>query len=262
MGHPNHEERGIKVIQTDEDIHESFDLAEVETDDVVRVIREEGLLGQLMSVADTLSYVVLDSHVTPLVSTIPFELIWQVVGSIDGVEDDRYRVSSIDPLLKLVWHRADLYRDLYAAYPNRISAFVLRNFYRATIELNVFSAQDFIQGTDGDIKMLLPFKLQDPQVQARLPDWFSAVRDMAFGFFWTPDRWQHLRLNSEVKARAVLNRLNQSELDTSVLIPPFDYRRKTYRVIELVDGDKVDLQAPESHVTGEHLLWHVLYLAS
>ncbi|MBU0531351.1 MAG: HD domain-containing protein [Candidatus Uhrbacteria bacterium] len=258
LGRPNHEARGARIICSDPDIEESLKMAGVETEAVLAVIREEGQLGRLQNIADTLSYVVLDSQLygEPVGPDVSF--ITRVIGSVEAVEDECYRVNDPEPISRLINWRADLYRDVYGVFQQRIVAHVLRNFYRTAINLGMFEVVDFERGTDAEIKARLPFVVREAKARGILPVWFDSVSNLAFGFFDGLVRWRVETCLSEPEAQAVLNRLSPDELATSVLIKPWDYRKKTYRVIDS-DGHRRNLAAPKSHIPEHMKQWHVLY---
>ena len=256
MGRPSHEERGYRIIRLDPDVQESFEMARVDTEEVIAVIEEHGQLGRLENIADTLSYVVLDSQVMNMQPKANLEFVWQLIKSVQGIKGKQYLVDDLEPLRKLVLWRADLFRDVYATAHNRIAAHVLRNFYQTTIELGMFSLRDFESGTDSEIKMRLPYAVQQHD---QLPTWFSELTGLAFGFFDQLSCWQQRACESEAEAQRVLNSLDRKVLDTAFVITPSDYRRKTYQAIT-PDGQVHDVQAPASHVSEFYKKWYVMYL--
>ncbi len=258
LGRPTHEDRGIQIIRSDADIQESFSLVGVSVDEVVAVIKEQGALGRLQSIADTLSYVVMDSNIVPNLPDVPVSFIWELAEAIESVDADRFFVKTAEPLRKLVVCRADMFRDFYVAPLHRIAAHSLRNFYKITIELGMLKPRDFEEGTDATIKITLTKKIQEARAAGLLPRWFSTVHSLAFGFFDEINRWRRLSFDEQTDAMALLNRLKPDELATAVVIEPFDYRRKAYPVVDNA-GRCFEVQAPESHLSDEHKGWYVLY---
>jgi len=258
LGRQDHEARSQTIVLYNSEIRESLDLLEIDSEDVVKVISEEGGLGRLQNIADTLGYVVLDSQVTLNVDPIPIGFIWEVIESVDGVRGDQYLVNNTVPIEKLINYRADMFRDVYSNGSARIAAHVLRNFYRALIEYELFVPEEFERDSDGWIKMVLPHRLQVRQSDRDLPGWFRSAMNLAFGFTDELQKWNQFAYNNQLAVELARDGLTLEQLTSRVVIPPSDYRKKTYVVID-PDGVEHKLQAPESHIPETHKRWYVLY---
>lgn len=258
LGRPDHEERGQAKLREDKEIHESLEFLDIDVEDVIQVIQERGALGRMQNIADTLSYVVLDSCVAAPVEEVPVAFVWEVLSSVEGIEGTQYRVNDPEPITQLVNLRANMYRDLYWAYPSRIAAHVLRNLYQFLVEKNLISPEYLESATDNDVKSLVGTKLSELARTGQLPDWVDSTWALSLGFYDELDKWRILEFKTKAEAEQALARRSSAELASSVMIEPGDYRKKAYQVIT-PDGVEQSVQAPLSHIPEIYKKWYVLY---
>lgn len=239
-GRPHHEERGQRLVRTDPDIAESLAKASVDAEAVIRVMREEGALGAMQKIMDTLAYVALDAAMDG--QPLPDDFGTRVIASIVGVNETAVAVTDPSPLQDVLDVRTRLSQRIYYSPRNRLGAGLLQKALGALLDADFLTLEEIENGTDGSIEMELSFLMNG---RRRPPEWIRSAHVVANGIWEEFDaHWDAFVFPGRAPAEAWLASLPPPRATASLLLPPYDFTKKTLRV-RLPDGSEATLKAAD-----------------
>jgi HD superfamily phosphohydrolase len=251
MGFPPHEARGQKLLETNQDLYESILMARLSVAEVVAVMREEGDLGQILKVMDTLAYVVMDSAIVG--DSLPSGFSAWVITSITGVKDGRLQVLEAGPLGSLLAIRARLSRDIYYHLRNLLAAESLLFGFKKLGELGLLQADQIVTGTDGYIEMLLTEIINSGDV----PEFIRRAFGLAHGFLQELQHAELKVLETKTDFEAAWSKLTPNEVGRAFGIEPYNYIRKSLKVQD-PEGKEIELKASSKYLSAESQKWYLL----
>lgn len=195
FGGRSHEEVGQDLVLKDSYLKRVCKEAGVRPSQVRHVMREEGVLGRILSLADTTGYVGMDLRMAG--AEYAPRATAQILQSVTGVHRRGLRVHSKEPIRRLLDDRAELGREVY--YTGRACAMAEAThiLWSEVFRQGLLSVADFMRMTDFEanacLEALWP-KLceQDPGL---IP-----VRVLSLGV-WDPLSWGSVRMAGASEAK-------------------------------------------------------------
>jgi len=258
-GYPDHEERSIALLQNSLEIREVFAREGVDAEEVAELIREQGPYGTIQSMADTLSYLVFDSHAVgaPAYPDHGREVIEDIRG-IDAARSELI-VGHEKPWQEMLEVRAQMMKHVYYHPKNKAAEAALQQLLRRALEGGYIQPEEIERGTD----MPLHFKLQSliqrdenaaimagrinpdgsPDAEPHLAE-YRDLFDFTMGF--VPEGWDRQVFDSLSTAESFLSHKDASAIRKSLIVKPFDYTKKKLRL--LVEDSKDRKNPPREAV--------------
>jgi len=208
-GWRNHEEIGIKLIETDFWLSAWFTDNGVSREKVLDIVREFGEPGIYQRVTDTLMWWLVDSTASLFYSDRTLSRLpgvaSRVLRSIKGCDDGRLIVDTISPLTLMVNGRAEMFRDFFLCETGSVSKACFHKMFIYSLDNELACQDDFytdsIHEHDYCRTLLGKFSQQDDAIAMWLGDMFR-VADTGCAF---PDRWLVHRFSNTSGAEWYLN---------------------------------------------------------
>lgn len=251
-GRPSHEARGLAIVARDQDIHETLSLLPITRADVESAMQERGETGELLKICDTAAYVLHDGLMT---GTPPRTTAWQIMKSLEAVS--RIGICKIRdpaPLQNLLIARAELSRDVYYTFANKLAAAALHIVLDGLERLGLLTYEDLEAGTDGSIERRFTRVFNNPDVS--VPSALHSASRLAHGVLSELHAWTEHRFPSKEAMHAFLGQRSPEAVRTAILVEPFDFTKKEIAV-RLRSGHIDYLRAPAALLTPTDKLWFV-----
>jgi len=252
-GYPGHEERGERMVQQDLDIRESLAMMDVDPRAVVVVMREDGFLGRLLSVCDTLAYVCHDARMIgcPLSRSFSYEAL----ASIESLGSDALVVGDEVPLRSMLHVRAELGRGFYFTLTNRIAAVALHQLLQDMRARCALTPEVLAAMTDSEADRFFSGVWFEDTGPSRVR---NSLRALTFGFWDELTAWGHIRCPTSESCSTHRGRLVRNKRLPILEIAPWDFTRKQIPV-ERTIGARLTLKADASLLLDHHREWHLLW---
>jgi hypothetical protein len=149
LGRPSHEARGMELILRDSQLGTIFRFCGVEPREIAEIVQEKSRLGRILSLADTLGYLRLDTRMMQ----IPLEDDFgsEVVNAFLGTTDDALIVGDASPFERILEVRASMYSQVYC----QETASAVKAFFRQTaktlLELGILTYDELESGVDASL---------------------------------------------------------------------------------------------------------------
>lgn len=257
-GRGDHEERTARIIsEKSGPIAKLLSGNGIDPEKVVETIREKGYLGQLQSIFDTLSYLVIDSAAVenPIYEDMGAELI----SDLAGINKEKKHLVVRTPELwqNLLEKRAEMMRDVYLHPANRRHRAAIRQLLSIAVGKNVVALDTIEKGVDSNVRMNLQSQVQEDRRAAKyslregtepnLKEYFS-LWGLAYELDVDGTLWRRIMFETESKLNDYLfrtlppNKLGEI-LEQTAIVSPFDYTRKTITVFPEGAKKPIALQA-------------------
>ncbi len=256
-GRGDHESRAIKLI-TDEkgNIFRALKKHGIEPQRIAETIKEDGHLGSLQSICDTLSYLVIESDM--LGKHIYDDAGVGLIGDLAGIDKKKNLIVVKTPDLwkKFLENRAKLMKEVVLHPKCRKSRAAIRQLLFLAIDEQAITLEQLEKGSDeiitnlqsqvqNDVKAAVFSGRTDcfPHLRKYINLWKLAHSDWA-----DPRKWQRTMFESEGKLKNYLFETLPPEkmeeiLRQTVIVSPFDYTRKSLTVLPEGAEEPVTLQA-------------------
>jgi hypothetical protein len=271
-GRPGHEERGWKILQTEE-VSLQMQAMGLDVKDIFDVIKEKGSLGILQKTFDTLSYLVLDSGM--MLRPMYKDFGAEVILSIADVEDDTFVVYDIDPLQLMLDNRAKMSQWIYYGNPGKMTDESIRKMLSISFNRGLITPKELETAGDDHMRMKIQSMVQrdpgasifggrydkngKPYTDTPLKDCkdlFSMMR----GFF-NKETWTRYSYEPDEQSKIdeffFRHRNNKKIVEQAFVVKPFDYTKKTLKV-KTVDGRTHTLKCKDIELRPEDKQ-HILY---
>lgn len=248
-GCDHHEVVGRRLVREDPELRDALRNHRVDPGKVVSVMREEGDLGAIQSVADTCAYLEHDCRLAGIPLRVRF--VWETLRALRGVENGVLLTDEPSRIEAVLDKRAYLYHALH-----------LHPFNQA-LKAVVSAACGYLLATG----MWRPEELQRAEDRAVLdairdisssPSWFASARRILFGEFAEIGAWDVRAFSDEAAALAFVADARHGR--PALMIRPVDMTAKTVRVLLPGQAPRA-LRAVREARPDHHRLWHVLSYA-
>ncbi|MBP9749016.1 HD domain-containing protein [Patescibacteria group bacterium] len=231
-GRLSHEERGMRWVAEDESIMNVLASVGLTPADIIPVMAEEGSLGTIQTLADTLGYLVLDTEVLGI--PLGFSFARTLVDAAMGLVEDCIITDQPELFQEFLDIRAIMYRDIYYRRTHGVAATFLCKVIAALFEHSALTFADIEEETEAVIEAKIIRFLQD----ATTPQWLHSAWAVANAVPAALVDWESrsYRMLAEMAAQPV-------SPASSVVLQPIDYMRKTLRVWSVVGGAQQVLHA-------------------
>lgn len=172
-GVPNHETRGQTRIAQDPRFVNIFKSTNVESGNVVQVMKEAGEFGMCQSLADTLAYVELDSHLVgkPIPEQFAFALITSVIGVRKRNDRFLYEMSDSTMVQELLNRRAKLHHDVYGGGLADFFVEGVKHLMNWLVKQRLMTLVDFVEMADAELDARLAFVMSGEDA----PKWIASI---------------------------------------------------------------------------------------
>jgi HD-GYP domain-containing protein (c-di-GMP phosphodiesterase class II) len=256
-GRGDHESRAIKLI-TDEkgNIFRALKKHGIEPQKIAETIKEEGYLGSLQSVCDTLSYLIIDSAMVG--KHIYHDTGAGLIGDLSGIDKQRniIIVKTTELWKDFLEKRASLMKDLILHPFHRRCRAAVRQLLLLALDEQAVTLEQLEKGSDEIIANLQSQVQKDARaaVFSGRNDYFPHLEkyiniwSLAHDNKVDSKKWQRIMFENEENLNDYLFRTLPSNkleeiLRQTVIVSPFDYTRKTITVLPEGSQETVTLQA-------------------
>ncbi len=264
FGYPNHEIRGMNYLSA-QDVRGKLEAHGINIPKLFSILQEQGPLGSVEKVLDTLSYLVLDTAAVQISAYRDFgaSFLANVVDIDDGI-----KVKDVGLVQEILEIRARLFQECYCHPDSRLIDAARKQLLRVALRKGCLQPEDIIHGEDAQLHLALQSMVQydhkgrtallGGRREASTP--LAAYADlfhltMGFGV----ERWDRFTYErpGELYQCLYQHRNNLLLLDQTIIIFPDDYTKKRLEV-KSKDGKEHTLQA-KLPLPEEAKLYH-LYL--
>ncbi|MFH1631492.1 MAG: HD domain-containing protein [bacterium] len=248
-GYSGHERRGLKIVQTDEEIHRVLELCGVDLADVLTVMAETGPFGMVQSLADTLSYVEIDCRVIDI--DLSDDFIWQVIKPITYVGDSTVSVRNTGPIQRLLDVRACMYQQLYRSLRGKIYNAAFAQVLKFAFTVGALQPEMVVNGTDDQVIGALRNMFNRG---FRVAKWIRSCWKIVNGYMKELKRWEsHSFATSDEFEQAA----RKMQFEGVLLVPYYDFGRKVVSVTT-PDGTVHNLRAQVNFQMPVDNLYYIL----
>lgn len=241
---PSHEARGMELILRDSQLGTIFRYCGIDPREIAEILKERSHLGRILSLADTLGYLRLDTRMMRI--PLEDEFGSNVVNAFLGSTDDALIVSDISPFERVLAVRAAMYSQVYC----QETAMAVKEFFRQTakalIELGLLVFDDLEQGVDAPLLRRMTRLVEKGSSEIPvLHEVWKVVQDVRL-----LDRLWKRHVALEDSARTSLD-------EGRIVVPRPDCAKKKLNVrLHNADGEPVTIRAaqPESDLKNDDVL--------
>jgi len=241
----DHEERACQTVCTDVEIRSALRQLDVRPEDVASVIREQGTLGRILSLVDTLAYVQLDGRIMGLVRPRNLRFGVDVLMNLVAVCDSGFTVKRIEPMQDVLNLRHRLFDTLYNNVPSRAGNLV------AELLLSAGHAQGLV--TELDVRFLSCTTMEQ-RMRAELAgqtEWLQSAIDILLCGWNAAGPWKVTLVQTEAEVTDL-----RADHQHTLVSPPMNTRSKTY--VCWVTGDAVQELTAHGAISGSRTQYLVL----
>jgi len=251
-GYPDHEERSKKHLRESPEIQAILQAEGINANEVSELISEEGPYGTLQSMADTLSYLVFDTHAAGAPAYPDHGR--EVLADIRGIDEGRNRLIVLreEPWQDMLEVRALMMKHVYYHPRNKLLDQALQQLLRKAVDGGHISLDEIENGSDD----LLMYKLQSlvqrnegvallsgrvrPDGTADAEPYLSAYADLFdFAMGFVPEGWSKAVFDTEAEADSFLATKPAAAIERSLVVKPFDYTKKKFDLLIEPEGSTV-----------------------
>jgi len=198
LGLPDHEARACETVCTDVHIGRALQQLDVLPQDVAVVIREEGILGRILSLVDTLAYVQLDGRILGIVRSRNLRLGIDVLSNFVAVHATGYEVRQMAPMQDVLNLRLQLFNDLYDNVTSRISVAVAETLLDYAYKHGMITEEDVRVLSCGAIEQRLRTELSGRA------GWLESAMDILFCGWAEDGPWRLAVMDTEEELTGLL----------------------------------------------------------
>ena len=262
-GIPDHEQRFVGIVQTL--LQKSLSRHGITSEALFALKEEQGALGKLEGVLDTLSYLLLDTESMGI--SFFDDSGGAFLHSIVGLNEelDCIVVSSPEPIQQLLETRASMMQRIYHDPANKMAEEAKYQLLQISIFRGELLPQDLMEFEDHEITVRLQSLVQQDRLAAKvgrrikdtplLADCQPLYR-MSMGIL--PDKYEDLSYPDVATAKGSLNRRSAKDIDLSVIVPPSsDYTCKEIPVLVRGSDTRMILKAHNTVLRNKDVSWIV-----
>lgn len=233
LGRKSHEARGVELILRDSQLGTIFRYCGIDPREIAEIVKEKSRIGRILSLADTLGYLRLDTRMMH----IPLEEDFgsKAVSAFLGTTDDALIVSNARPLERVLAVRAAMYSQVYF----QETALAVEAFFHQTakvlIELGLLAYDEMENGVDASLLRRMTRQVEKGSFRVPvLNDLWKVVQDVR----WLDRLWKS-RVASEDSAYTSLD-------EGRIVVPRPDCAKKKLSVrLHHADGEQVTIHAAQ-----------------
>ncbi len=233
LGRRSHEARGIELILRDSQLETVFRFCGVEPREISEIVQEKSRLGRILSLADTLGYLRLDTRAM----RIPLEDDFgsEIVSAFLGTTDDALIVSDTRPFERLMAVRAAMYSQVYFQETASVVKAFFRQTAKALLELGLLTYDELESGVDASLLKRMTRLVEKGSFEIpMLNDAWKVVLDVR-----SLERFWKRRVSSECSARTSLDQ-------GRIVIPRADCAKKRLILrLHHAGGEQVTIRATQ-----------------
>ncbi|NQV90422.1 HD domain-containing protein [Candidatus Uhrbacteria bacterium] len=155
-----HERAGKQKIREDPQIRQALELMNIDPEMVIRIISEEGRLGMIQNIADTLAYILDDGRLAGVEANQ--DLVQRIAESFLSLDLERgFQVRDSGPLQELLDHRARLGAEIYHLFNNQLIQKSLLHLLFDAIRSRRLSLDLIETGVDAQVRQILDDTYRD-----------------------------------------------------------------------------------------------------
>ncbi len=241
-GRVEHEERSLLHLG-DTDIVATFEKQNMSKEEVAGYLREEGALGALESVCDTLSYLTFDTKVFGKDGMGDEGLA--LLSDIKGIDREKNMLVVEKPELwqAFIETRARMYKNLYYHPVNKRADEAMRQLLRIALNRNLITLDDIENGTDMELRLTLQSLVQRDAGAQRFSisdetepvlEEYKDLYTLSLGF--DAEGWGRQTFDTEEQAIKALHALPVKAIEQSFMSKPFDYTKKKVTLLKEENG--------------------------
>lgn len=186
LGRPPHEVRGVEIVAANREIAQGLTLFGLTSSEIAHVMQEKKGVGHLLSIADTLAYLVSDAKSFGIALEPAFAP--SIVHAVVSVTDDALVVRRHEPFARLLEVRAAMYEWTYFSSTGSMLTAFTRAILKRLIVCGRLSVYRIERGLDGEIQADIIRSLSENGPS--FPSWLEDAWAVVQGRLVPHDAWR------------------------------------------------------------------------